>query len=434
MNLQDPAPASLLKHRPFVLYWNARIFSAVAFQMVGVAVGWQMYAMTGSAFDLGLVGLVQFLPSLVLVLVAGQLADRYDRRIILQSCQAVEALGAALLAVGTLSGWISKEFILAAIFLLGAGRAFEAPTNQTLLPAVVPAALFPRAVAASSTAQQVATITGPAIGGFLYLVSPTFVYAICFLLFFCAVLQLCFVRIERTVSARPPLTVRAVFAGVSYIWQNKIILGVMSLDLFAVLLGGATALLPIYAKDVFDVGPQGLGLLRAAPAVGALLVMASLAYAPLTRRIGRIEFAAVACFGVATIVFAVSTWFWLSMLALALLGASDAISVVIRLTLVQLETPDEMRGRVSSVNSLFVSMSNQIGDFRAGMAAAVIGAVPAVLIGGIGTLLVVLASIRAFPQLYAIEGFRFRKDTAAPNLEAATPEPKSSRSSPAGNG
>jgi MFS family permease len=382
--------------------------------MVGVAVAWQMYALTGSAFDLGLVGLVQFLPSLVLVLVAGQLADRYDRRIILQSCQAVEALGAALLAVGTLSGWISKEFILAAIFLLGAGRAFEAPTNQTLLPAVVPAALFPRAVAASSTAQQVATITGPAIGGFLYLVSPTFVYAICFLLFFCAVLQLCFVRIERTVSARPPLTVRAVFAGVSYIWQNKIILGVMSLDLFAVLLGGATALLPIYAKDVFDVGPQGLGLLRAAPAVGALVVMASLAYAPLTRRIGRIEFAAVACFGVATIVFAVSTWFWLSMLALALLGASDAISVVIRLTLVQLETPDEMRGRVSSVNSLFVSMSNQIGDFRAGMAAAFIGAVPAVLIGGIGTLLVVLAGIRAFPQLYAIEGFQFRKDTAAP--------------------
>jgi hypothetical protein len=236
------------------------------------------------------------------------------------------------------------------------------------------------------------------------------VYAICFLLFFCAVLQLVFVRIERTVSARPPLTVRAVFAGVSYIWQNKIILGVMSLDLFAVLLGGAAALLPIYAKDVFDVGPSGLGLLRAAPAVGALLIMVMLAQAPLTRRIGRIEFTAVACFGVATIVFAVSTSFWLSMAALAILGAADAISVVIRLTLVQLETPDEMRGRVSSVNSLFVSMSNQIGDFRAGATAALIGAVPAVLLGGIGTLMVVMAGIKMFPKLYGIEGFHQRKD------------------------
>src|SRR5882757_5231659 len=225
MNLQDPAPASLLKHRPFVLYWNARIFSAVAFQMVGVAVGWQMYAMTGSAFDLGLVGLVQFLPSLVLVLVAGQLADRYDRRIILQSCQAVEALGAAMLAVGSFNGWLSKEFILAAVFLLGAGRAFEAPTNQTLLPAVVPAALFPRAVAASSTAQQAATIAGPALGGILYYVSPTSVYAICFLLFVCAVLQLFFVRMQLHVSGRQPLTLHTFFAGVSYIRENRIILG-----------------------------------------------------------------------------------------------------------------------------------------------------------------------------------------------------------------
>jgi MFS family permease len=356
---------------------------------------------------------VQFLPSLVLVLLAGHLADQYDRRMIVQCCQAVMAFGALLLATGTLSGWISKEFILLAVFLLGIGRAFEAPTNQTLLPALVPTALFPRAVAASSTAQQVATITGPAIGGFLYLVSPTFVYGISFLLFFCAVLQLFFVRAERAVAARPPVTVRTVFAGVSYIFENRILLGVISLDLFAVLLGGATALLPIYAKDVFDVGPSGLGLLRAAPAIGALLVMVALARTPLTRRIGRIEFTAVACFGVATLVFAISTTFWLSLLALAALGASDAVSVVIRLTLVQLETPDEMRGRVSAVNSLFVSMSNQIGDFRAGMAAALFGAVPAVLFGGIGTLLVVAAGIKIFPQLYRIESFQLRKDKGA---------------------
>ena len=413
MNPPDPVPDSLRHHRPFVLYWNARIFSAFGFQMAGVAVGWEMYALTGNAFDLGLVGLVQFLPAMVLIFVAGDLADRYDRRFILQCCQGVEALGAATLMAGSFSGWMSKEFILAAVFLLGAGRAFEAPTNQTLLPAVVPSALFPRAVAASSTAQQTATIAGPALGGILYYVSPTSVYAICFLLFVCAALQLCFVKIERVVPGRQPLTLQTFFAGVSYIRENKIVLGVMSLDLFAVLLGGATALLPIYAKDVFVVDSWGLGLLRAAPAVGALTIMAALVYMPLTRRIGRIEFAAVACFGVATIVFAISTSFWLSMAALAILGCADAVSVVIRQTLVQLETPDDMRGRVSAVNSLFVSMSNQMGDFRAGFMAAWLGAVPAVLIGGIGTVMVVAAGVRIFPQLYAVDGFHQRPPVKA---------------------
>lgn len=419
MTPQAPVPDSLLYHRPFVLYWNARIFSAMAFQMIGVALAWEMYALTGSAFDLGLVGLVQFLPAIVLILVAGELADRYDRRLILQLCQAVEAVAAAALVVGSFNGWLTKEFILAAVFLIGAGRAFEAPTNQAVLPAVVPEGLFPRAVAASSTAQQAATIAGPAIGGLFYAVSPTFVYALCALLFISAVLQLAFVRLQRAASGRPPLTLQTFFAGASYIFQNKIILGVMMLDLFAVLLGGATALLPIYAKDVFDVGPWGLGLLRAAPAVGALLVMAVLTYVPLTRSIGRIEFAAVACFGVATVVFAVSTSFWLSMVALAILGSADAVSVVIRLTLVQLETPDDMRGRVSAVNALFVSMSNQMGDFRAGVAAAWLGAIPAVLIGGIGTLVVVAAGIKMFPQLYAIEGFHQKKKDERPPGEPA---------------
>jgi MFS family permease len=410
MNPPESAPDSLLRNRPFVLYWNARIFAAFAFQMAGVAVGWEMYALTGNAFDLGLVGLVQFLPAVVLIFIAGELADRYDRRFILQCCQGVEAIGAATLMVGSFSGWMSKEFILAAVFLIGAGRAFEAPTNQTLLPAVVPAALFPRAVAASSTAQQAATIAGPALGGFLYYVSPTSVYAICFLLFVCAVIQLAFVKFERTVQARQPLTLQTFFAGVSYIRENRIVLGVMSLDLFAVLLGGATALLPIYAKDVFAVDSWGLGLLRAAPAAGALLVMSALIFTPLTRSIGRIEFAAVACFGVATIVFAISKSFWLSMAALAILGSADAVSVVIRQTLVQLETPDDMRGRVSAVNSLFVGMSNQMGDFRAGVAAAWFGAIPAVLMGGIGTVIVVLAGIRIFPELYAVDGFHQRRD------------------------
>jgi MFS family permease len=409
MHLPETAPASLLQHRPFVLYWNARILSSLAFQMVGVSVAWQMYAITGSAFDLGLVGLAQFLPATVLILVAGQLADRYDRRLILQLCQSVEGTAAAALAYGSFTGAISKQFILAAVFCLGAGRAFEATTNQALLPAVVPSEMLPRAVAASSVTTQVATISGPAIGGLLYAVSPTFVYAICTALFLCATLQLALLQPARMTSTRPPLTFETFFAGISYIRRNRILLGVIMLDLFAVLLGGATALLPIYAKDVFNVGPWGLGLLRSSPAIGALVSLAVLTRTPLTERIGRIEFTAVAVFGLATILFGLSGSFWLSMLALVVLGSADSVSVVIRMTLVQIETPDDLRGRVSAVNSLFVSMSNQIGDLRAGTVAAWIGTTPAVLVGGFGTLVVVAACIRAFPALYNLERFDYRK-------------------------
>jgi MFS family permease len=410
MHSINSVPESILRHRPFVLYWNARVFSAIAFQMVGVSVGWQMYALTGSAFDLGLVGLVQFLPAVALIMIAGQLADRYDRRLILQLCQTVEGLAAAALAWGSLTGSISKGFILTAVFFLGAGRAFESTTNQALLPAIVPAPLFPRAVAASSSAQQAATIGGPALGGFLYLTSPAIVYGVCAALFLCAVAQLAFIHTQPlSTAARPPLTPKVFFAGVSYIHHNGVLFGVILLDLFAVLLGGATALLPIFAKDVFGAGPLGLGLLRAAPAVGALAVMVVLTRWSITRRVGKIEFAAVACFGVATVAFGLSRSFPLSMIALAVMGAADAVSVVIRLTLVQLETPDEMRGRVSAVNALFVSMSNQVGDFRAGMVAALVGAIPAVLLGGVGTLVVVALFTRLFPQLYAVESFRQKR-------------------------
>ena len=400
----DPAPDSLLRHRPFVLFWNARVSAAIAFQMVGVAMGWQMYTLTGSALDLGLVGLAQFLPATVLFLVAGQLADRYDRRRIAQISQAVESIAAATLAYGALTGTTTREMIFAAAFLLGAGRAGESPTMQTLLPAVVPVPLFPRAVAASSSAQQAATIAGPAVGGLIYAFSPTAVYSICFLLFAAAATQLAFLRYERAAS-RSPVTLDGFFAGLTYMWRNKVLLGIMTMDLFAVFLGGATALLPIFAKDVFDAGPEGLGILRAAPAVGALLISVSLARWSFSRNVGRIEFLAVAVFGIATMVFAVSGSFWLSWAALALMGGADAISVVIRVTLLQLQTPDEMRGRVTAVNSLFISMSNQLGDFRAGAVAAWIGAAPAVLAGGVGALLTVLLCIRLFPELYRVETF-----------------------------
>jgi MFS family permease len=410
MNSLAPAPDSLLHHRAFVLFWNARVCANFAFQMVGVAMGWQMYAITGSALDLGLVGLVQFLPATVLILIAGQLADRYDRRRIAQVSQLVEGCAAAALAYGAFTGTTSKELILTAAFFLGAGRAGEAPTMQTLLPAVVPAALLPRAIAASSAAQQVATISGPAVGGLIYALDATAVYAICFTMFAAAATQLAFLKYERVVT-RQPVTLAGFFAGIAYLRRNRILLGIIALDLFAVLLGGAMALLPIFAKDVFDVGPSGLGVLRAAPAVGALLITVALTRWSIQRRVGRIEFLAVTVFGVATVVFASTGSFWLAWLALAVMGGADSISVVIRLTLLQLQTPDDMRGRVTAVNSLFVSMSNQIGDFRAGVIAAAIGAVPAVLVGGVGTLLVVLLCMRWFPELYRVETFHDKRAT-----------------------
>jgi MFS family permease len=398
-------PQSILRHRPFVLYWSARTAASMGFQMLGVAVAWQMYALTGSALDLGLVGLVQFLPAAAFMLVAGQIADRYDRRRLLQICQTVEGLAAAALAVGSIYGWISKEFILVAVLVFGVGRAFEAPTQQTLLPAVVSPPLFPRAVAASASTTQLATITGPAAGGFLFMLGPAVPYTACCLLYLASVVLLTFVAIEPAARGRSPINLSAFFAGVSYIRRNPIVLGVISLDLFAVLLGGTTALLPIFADEVFHLGPEGLGLLRAAPAIGALTIMAVLTTRPLTRRVGAIMFASVACFGIATIVFAVSKSLMLSIAALVVLGAADAVSVVIRMTLVQIETPDAMRGRVNAVNSLFAGTSNQLGDFRAGVMAAALGSIPAVLVGGIGILLVVLIWTRAFPALAHVEGF-----------------------------
>jgi MFS family permease len=358
---------------------------------------------------LGLVGLTQFLPAAAFMLVAGQIADRYDRRRLLQIWQLVEALAAAALALGSISGWVSKAFILAAVFVFGVGRAFDSPTQQTLLPGVVPASLFPRAVAASASTTQLATISGPPVGGALYLLGPAVPYAACCTLFLASVVLLAFVQTERLVAKRTPINLTAFFAGIAYIRRNPIVLGVISLDLFAVLLGGTTALLPIFAGEVFHTGPEGLGLLRASPALGALAIMTVLTISPLKRHVGRTMFVSVACFGLATVVFALSTSFVLSMAALAVLGASDAVSVVIRMTLVQIETPDEMRGRVNAVNSLFAGTSNQLGDFRAGTMAAWLGAIPAVLVGGVGILLVVLIWMRVFPSLKHVDSFYAKK-------------------------
>jgi MFS family permease len=404
MHQPSLSPASsIMRQKPFALFWYARVATIIAFQMVGVAVGWQIYALTNSALYLGLVGLAQFLPMFLLTLVVGHVADRYDRRTVARVCQIVEGAAAGALALGSFGGWQSKESILAIVFAVGAARAFEGPTMHALMPGLVPAPLIPRAAAWSASALQTASILGPALGGMLYAAGPTTVYAVACILFLTASMLVALIRITRVPPSREPLSLRSLFAGITFIRSQPAILGAISLDLFAVLLGGATALLPVYARDILNTGPWGLGLLRSAPAAGALAMSVFLARHPLRRRVGRTMFGAVAIFGVATIVFAVSTSFVLSLGALVVLGAADVFSVVIRQSLVQIETPDEMRGRVSAVNSMFIGTSNQLGEFESGVTAALFGVVPAVLIGGIGTILVVLIWLRLFPELARVD-------------------------------
>lgn len=397
---------SILRHKPFRLFWLARVASTIAIQMQAVAVGWQIYALTGSALYLGLVGLAQFLPMFLLTLAVGHVADRYDRRRIAAICQIIEGIALAWLAVASFGGWLDKEGILAAVFLVGAARAFEGPSMLALVPGLVPQEQIPRASAWSASANQTASIVGPALGGVLYILGPTAVYATAGLLFFAASSLMAAIRIIRIPPRREPVSVSSLFAGITFIKGRPDILGAISLDLFAVLLGGATALLPVYARDILHTGPSGLGLLRTAPALGALAMSVFLARNPLRHRVGRIMFSSVFIFGVATIVFAVSTSFTLSICALVVLGAADVISVVIRSSLVQIETPDEMRGRVSAVNSMFIGTSNQLGEFESGVTAALFGTVPAVAIGGIGTIVVVLLWMRLFPSLLRVDSLR----------------------------
>lgn len=398
--MNAPHPDSVLRHRPFVLFWCARLAVTFGYQMLVVAVGWQLYALTGDPFDLGLVGLIQFIPAMLLFLVVGQVTDRYDRRAILIACQMIEAIAAAVLFTSVLTGAIARDVILGTAFILGVARAFELTAMQIVVPSLVPLPLVPRAVAGSATANQTATIVGPALGGFLYAAGPAVVYGACLTLFATAVALTLMIHIERATPSREPLTLSVFFAGFAFIRRNPVIFGVISLDLFAVLLGGVTALLPVFARDVFAAGPWGLGLLRAAPAVGALSMALALTRWPIERNTGKVIFAVVAAFGLSTVVFALSNVFVVALAALVVLGASDMVSVVLRMALVQLGTPDNVRGRVTAVNGLFIGASNQLGEFRAGAMASWIGAVPAVLVGGIGTLVIVVLWTRLFPQLW----------------------------------
>jgi len=416
---------TLTEQRPFVLFWWSRLASVGAFHMQGVAIGWQVYELTGSAFDLGLVGLIQFVPVVLLTLPIGHIVDRYNRYLIIRLSLGVTTSAAALLALGTFNGWLTKEYLFAIVFVVATARAFETPTWQAIIPGLVPQALVPRAIAASASAGQAAVICGPALGGLVYAVSPLAVYGLCTTFFLIALLLMVAIRAGLPVLERKPLTFESLFAGVAFIRDRRVVFGIISLDLFAVLLGGATALLPIFAKDILDTGPWGLGFLRSAPAVGALAASVVLTQAPITHALGRIMFGCVALFGAATLVFGLSTSFSLSLVALIVLGASDAVSVVIRFALVQVVTPDAMLGRVSAINSLFTGTSNTLGDFRAGLMASWFGAVASVLIGGIGTLLVTLIWMRLFPELLKINRFEREESEAratAPS-SAADPEP-----------
>ncbi len=391
--------AALLAHRAYVQLWLARLFGVAAQQMLMVAIGWQMYDLTASAWDLGLVGLLQFAPALLLALPAGHLVDRHHRGRIVALCMAVQLTLALLLALAGTAGLASRGLLLGVSVLLGGVRAFQMPAQQALIPMLVPAALLPRALALSSAGLQGAIIAGPAVGGLLYAAGAPVTYATCAALFAVACGLCLALRYDHTRPPQEPATLATLLAGVRFVWQRRVVLGAISLDLFAVLFGGATALLPMFAKDILHAGPLGLGLLRSAPAVGALTMSVLLTRWPVRRRTGPVLLGAVAVYGLATLAFGLSTHIVPAIVALVVTGAADMVSVVIRQTLVQLETPDAMRGRVSAVNSVFIGASNQLGEFESGATAAVLGPVGSVVLGGAGTLLVAALWVRLFPAL-----------------------------------
>ncbi len=396
---------ALLTHPGFTRFLAARLCVSVAVQMQTVAVGWQIYETTRDPLDLGLIGLSQFLPFVLLVLPAGHFADRHVRQRVLSGCYAVELLCALLLLAFTLAELTVVWPVFAVMVLFGAARAFAMPTGQALLPNLVPPALFGRAVAVNSTTWQLSTIAGPAVGGLVYLLGAEVVYASVATLLGAAVVMMLGVRAPPPPPSEDGISVHALLEGLRFVYRRKIVFAAISLDLFAVLFGGATALLPAYASDVLAVGPEGLGLLRAAPGVGAAIVAVALAWRPLTRHVGPTMLGGVALFGVATIIFGVSENFLVSLAALAVLGAADMVSVYVRHLLVQLETPDAIRGRVSAVSAVFIGASNELGEFESGVTAAWWGLKPAVVVGGVASVLIAGLWTRWFGELRRMDRF-----------------------------
>jgi MFS family permease len=388
-------------HPAFVLFQIARFLIVSAMEMQAVAVGWQVYEITKRPLDLGLVGLAQFLPAIVLFPVSGHASDRYERRNVLTVCYAGFAVCFALLLALAWRGVHSIAAIYVVLVLLGVFRSFNGTASRAILPQLVPEEHFPNAVAWNATMFQAATILGPSFGGLLYALfgGPSAVYATATITAIGAFVSTFRIKPETKARPREPVTFKTVFAGLDFIWRKKLILGAISLDLFAVLLGGAVALLPVYAREILHTGPWGLGLLRTAPGVGAAMMAVALAHRPLRGRAGPTLLWAVAGFGVLTIIFGVSRSLTVSLIALLLLGASDMISVIIRATLTQLATPDEMRGRVTAVDMIFIGTSNEFGQFESGVTAQWFGTVHAVVLGGIGTLVVIGLWTWLFPEL-----------------------------------
>jgi MFS family permease len=402
--MSDVTP-TVYQDRDFQVFAAARFLATIGMQVQSVAIGWQIYSITHSTFALGLVGLCQFAPMFLLTLPAGDIADRFDQRRIVGAAQATQGLCGALFLILSLTGTHAIWPFYAVLVLFGAARGFYGPAGQSLLPFLVPAEKLPRAIALSSSVFTTATIAGPAIGGFLYALGPVFTYSASVSCFIAA--SLCMIALggrKRPKHVDTGATrLERVAEGVRFVRRRPVVLGAISLDLFAVLLGGATALLPVYARDILHTGPLGLGFLRSGPAVGAAIMAFSLARWPIKRHTGITMFAAVAIFGVATIIFGISKSFPISLAALVTLGATDMISVFIRSALIQYATPDQMRGRVSAVNMLFIGASNEMGEFESGVTAGWFGTVPAVIIGGVGTLLVVAIWMGVFPPLRKID-------------------------------
>ena len=405
---EDPAEGRriVLRHPDLRRYLSARFIVGMATQVQTVAVGWQVFSVSGDPFDLGLVALSQFLPFILLILPAGHVADRYDRRHVQLATYAILAACAAVLLALALAGVDDLGPVFGVMVLFGIARAFNQPTGQALLPNLAPPGTFPQAVALNSSLGQVAMIAGPALGGVLVIPGVEVAYAVSLgMLAIGLVLVVGLRGGGRADAPREPISWAALVSGISFVRSRPVVLGSISLDLFAVLFGGATALLPIYAGEILDVGPAGLGVMRAAPALGAAVLAAALTIRPLRRHVGRWMFGGVAAFGIATIVFGISTSFALSLITLVVMGAGDMVSVYIRHLLVQLETPDQIRGRVSAVNSVFIGASNELGEFESGVTAAWWGIVPAVVIGGIATMGVAALWTRLFPVLWRLDRF-----------------------------
>jgi MFS family permease len=396
---------TVLKHKNLTLFVIARFLATIAVQMQSVAVGWQIYQKTGSTLDLGLIGLAQFLPFAMLILIAGHFADQWNRRWIVLGCFTIELMCGVLLLVFARQGLTSVFPVFAVMALYGVARAFMMPASQAILVDLVPRESLASAVALNSSLFHIAVIAAPPLGGALYLFGEEVVYSVISTLLFLAVILMLPIKTTVIPNKREPISWHGVLEGLRFVRSKQVVLGALSLDLLAVLFGGATALLPAYALDVLHVDSVGLGLLRAAPALGAALTGGILGFFPITRRVGAWMFTGVLIFGGATVLFGISDEFYLSLTALFLVGTGDMISVYIRHILVQLETPDEIRGRVSAVNSVFIGASNELGEFESGISAAFLGLVPAVIIGGCLTIGVTLMCMIAFPVLRKMDRF-----------------------------